>query len=175
MLAYFRGKSLVSRLIKWRTWGEYSHVAWIEPDGTIYESWHRREKGAIRNGVRKGFAGDLHTNGTPIDLYRAEMTDEQHAAFIAEMERRCRDPKAKYAFRAVIVGFIVRKFIKDYKMFCSELMMTGMVAAKKRFLINIAPEQASPVDCSRSPQQYYVGQWLSSDAFPLIDLPEGSR
>lgn len=175
MLAYFRGKSIVSKLIKWRTWGEYSHVAWIEPDGTIYESWHKKAKGADRNGVRKGLAGDLHTNGTPIDLYAVEMTDRQHAAFIAAMERLCKDPEAKYAFRAVVTGFMLRKFIKDAKLFCSELMLNGMISARVRFLINIAPEQASPVDCSHSPIQRYIGQWTSGGDFPQLPIPEGMR
>ena len=36
MLAYFDGKSFVSRLIKWRTWGKYSHVAWIVGKDFVY-------------------------------------------------------------------------------------------------------------------------------------------
>ena len=69
MLAFFKGKGLFSRLIRWRTWGIYSHVAWVEPDGTIYESWHRKDPITKRTGPRKGHIGDLHMNGTNVDLF----------------------------------------------------------------------------------------------------------
>ena len=35
---FYKGKSLVSKLIKWRTNGTYSHVS-IELDDIIYEAW----------------------------------------------------------------------------------------------------------------------------------------
>jgi len=187
MLAYFNGKSLVSKLIKWRTWGKYSHVGWIVdrdvtidfdgeplliPGGTIYESWHIKSKGAARNGFRKGRAGTLHKPGTPVDLYRVPFVNEaQHHALLRCFERMARDPNARYAFRAVITGFMLRKHIEDDLVFCSESMMLGFDACKLRMLINVEPKQVSPVDLSRSPVQHYHAHWLTGT--PWIHSLEG--
>jgi hypothetical protein len=35
----FRGKGVISTLIRWQTRGEYSHAALLMPDGMIVESW----------------------------------------------------------------------------------------------------------------------------------------
>lgn len=175
MIAYFRGKSLVSRAIRWRTWGDYSHVAWIVdkpvmvddkliPAGTIYESWHIQAAWDKRNGVRRGYAGDLHKPGTEVDLYTTKLPDEAEIELIRFFERLCADPHARYDFRGVISGFMLRKDTANSKRrwFCSELLMAGFFHVGKQFLLNIRPEQASPVDCSHSPDQQFVGRWETS-------------
>jgi hypothetical protein len=193
MIAYFRGKSFVSKVIRWRTWGKYSHVAWIVgrevafaddlgrrvviPAGTIYESWHKKDKGAPRNGVRKGFAGGLHKPGTPIDLYRVKITDLHHEHLIRTLEDKLKDPNAAYDWRAVISGFALRKRKANSasRLFCSELLMDAFRRIAYRFLINIAPEQTSPADMSHSPVQQFVATWHTDNAFPDFSLPEGWR
>ena len=184
MIGYFRGKSFVSKCIRWRTWGSFSHVAWIVerdiwiqlapgkklfvPRGTIYESWHRKAKGAKRNGARKGIAGDLHKPGTLVDLYKVNLSKKQEEKLIIALELWARDPKAKYALRAVLVGFSLRKNSAHNKhhIFCSDLLMHAFIAANFRFLINIKPFKTSPVDMSHSPKQHFIGQWKTATALP---------
>lgn len=191
MLAYFKGKSLVSKLIKWRTWGEYSHVGWINerdftlkdpetgkvvlfiPAGTIYESWHRKSKGAKRSGVRKGSAGDLHKPGTVVDLYAIEIDDDHYAELIMRMEEWVANPSAKYDFRGVISGFMLRKKSahSERRQFCSEFLMRCLIATRIRFLINIRPEQAAPMDMAHSPIQRFAGFWKTGSPLSRTSLP----
>ncbi|QBG47814.1 hypothetical protein EGM51_10580 [Verrucomicrobia bacterium S94] len=197
MIAYFKGKSLVSRLIKWRTWGDYSHVAWIVdrdfsfmhhgrhyfiPAGTIYESWHRKAKGASRRGVRKGVAGDLHTPGTEVDLEAIPLSDAKYIELILYFERKAADPKAKYGFRGVISGFTLRADHAHGRdsVFCSQLIMQGFRQIGYLFLKNIMPYQTSPVDMSHSPVQMSAGKWKTGTPWvrngrPVIQLKEGLR
>ena len=192
MIAYFKGKSFISRLIKWRTWGKYSHVAWIVDRefsfmhkgrhyvieaGTIYESWHKKSKGAKRRGVRKGIAGDLHKPGTEIDLEAIPLSDAEYQELILFFERKAADPKAKYGFRGVLSGFTLRKDKAHgkYSVFCSQLLMQGFAFIKFVLLRNIEPYQTSPVDMSHSPIARHVGTWLTGESFEALELPEGLR
>ena len=197
MLAYFKGKSFVSRLIKWRTWGKYSHVAWINerdflyvdlqgdsrhiPAGTIYESWHRKSKGAKRSGVRKGTAGDLHKPGTVVDLYAIEIDDAHYRELILLLEGWAANPDAKYDFRGVISGFSLRKAKahSNSRLFCSKYLMRCLIAIRIRFLINIDTWQTSPEDMSHSPIQRFVGSWKTGSPWSGTSLPlplqEGMR
>lgn len=198
MIAYFRGKSLVSRMIRWRTWGKYSHVAWIVdrdfdytdpngrkvliPAGTIYESWHRKAKGAKRSGVRKGVAGDLHKPGTSLDLYAIELDDAQNNELLQRLEDWANDPEAGYDFRGAISGFVVRKdrAHSDKRLFCSELLMRCFSPMGIRFLINIKPWQTAPEDMSHSPLQILIGGWSTGKPWlyyghPPFKLPVGWR
>lgn len=191
MIAYFKGKSFVSRLIKWRTWGKYSHVAWIvspsfdwswlDPEGApldvaiIYESWHRKAKGAKRAGVRKGVAGDLHKPGTVVDLYIVKVDLENYHLGIELAENVVNDPKAKYDFRGAISGFVLRKDSAHGRraVVCSRFCMWILDAMGIRFLINIEDYQTSPMDMAHSPAQRFVGTWKTGTPFPKIDIPEG--
>lgn len=192
MIAYFKGKSFISRLIKWRTWGKYSHVAWIVdrdvafmhhgrhyhiPAGTIYESWHKKSKGAARRGVRKGVAGDLHKPGTEVDLEAIELSDAHYQELILFFERKAADPRAKYGFRGVLAGFSLRKNSAHgkYTVFCSQLLMQGFAFIKFRLLKNIDPAQTSPVDMSHSPAQSFVATWHTGTPLPNYNLPDGLR
>ncbi len=192
MIAYFKGKSFFSRLIKWRTWGQYSHVAWIVdrdfdcrdqhgertiiPAGTIYESWIKKSEGAARSGVRKGMIGDLHTPGTPMDLYAIKISDQQYTRMIQELERWVQEPDAKYDFRAVLSGFILRKGSahSENRLFCSEFLMRVFRAASFRFLINIESYQTSPSDMSHSPNQLFVGERMTGSDLD-VSLRPGLR
>ena len=177
MIAYFKGKSLVSRLIRWRTWGVYSHVAWIEPDGTIWESWHRKGKGAKRNGVRRGVAGDLHKPGTMVDLYAIELSDDQHADLVAWLEWWAANPDASYDFKGVVAGFMLRKRSEhsNTRQFCSEVLMRCLRSVRFSLLINILPEQTAPMDMAHSPAQRFLGSWETGTPLPEIELLEGER
>lgn len=197
MLAYFKGKSFVSKLIRWRTWGTYSHVAWIVdrdfpyidlqgdpqtvPAGTIYESWHRKSKGTRRNGVRKGTAGDLHKPGTEVDLYAIEIDDAHYRELILLLEGWVANPDAKYDFRGVTAGFLLRKNSahSERRQFCSEFLMRCLIATRIRFLINIRPEQTAPMDMAYSPVQRFVGSWKTGTAWSrtslVLPLTKGMR
>lgn len=193
--AYFKGKSAVSVVIKKWTWSEYSHYAWINDrdfwltdletgekiqlikEGTIYESWHRKAKGAQRNGVRKGRAGDLHKPGTPVVLKSQPMTDEEYNIFLQEWEVYVADPAAWYDFRGVISGFLFRtkRAHSEFGQFCSEVGMRCLSAAGIRFLIDVEPFMVSPDHMATSPVQEEIYTWYTGFSFPHRNLPAGIR
>lgn len=62
-IAAYRGKSLLSRLIEWRTWGDVSHVALADLDrDMIVEAW-QPEVRMVRS------LSEGHTAGTVVELY----------------------------------------------------------------------------------------------------------
>ena len=39
MIALYKGTSALSRIIRWRTWSDYTHAAWVFQDGSVIEEW----------------------------------------------------------------------------------------------------------------------------------------
>lgn len=70
-IALYAGKSLVSRLIRWRTRSLYSHAALLMDDGTTIAAWHR---GGVRWHANLSVG---HTPGTRVDLFEVSMSDRQ--------------------------------------------------------------------------------------------------
>lgn len=164
MLAFFRGTSLVSRLIKWRTWGLYSHVGWVERDGTIRESWHKPDPVTGHNGPRKGLIGDLHVHGTVIDLFSVAMDGADHAALIAYMDD-CIRRGIRYDMRGVLGGFLLRRDQSedDGFMFCSDYMADAFNRIGRPLLARVPSWQVSPSDLSRSPLLKPVGTFVAGE------------
>jgi hypothetical protein len=173
MLAYFRGKSAVSKIIKWRTWGQYSHVGWVEPTGEIFESWHKKDPITGRNGPREGHIGDIHTAGTQVDLFAVKLTHAQHEDLLHAF-RFWIDQGHGYDFSAVLLGFTLRRnrSISQEKMFCSEYMQTGFKDISKPLLINCIAGQISPSTLSYSPLQTSVGSYITGQPWntPALSL-----
>jgi uncharacterized protein YycO len=144
MIALYRGKSLFSRLIRWATWSEYSHAAWLDDDtGRIVEAWRR--------GVVDTTLGGDHTPGTRVDCFAVEGEDHAHRTAIrsflwGEMGK-------PYDLRGVL-GFVTRRSgaQSPARWFCSELVFAAYALAGIPILARVAAHQVPPGWLAMSPR-----------------------
>jgi len=145
MIALYKGKSWLSKAIRWQTRGEYSHAAWLCPDGAVYEAWSR---GGV---VRSKDLSEIHTPGTEIDLFSVIVDGADVEMFLQDQVGK------KYDFRSV-TGFMTRRpeLPQDQdKWFCSELIFAAIAFAGVMLLHRVAPFEVSPKMISWSPRLYY--------------------
>jgi len=147
-LAFYRGRSLVSKAIKWFTRSEYSHVAYIAESGYVYEAWRPRVRKCVS--VHHG-----HTPGTILDLYRWNMTDTEELAFVQYLESKV---GARYDTRGVL-GFMSRRAgaQRDSRLFCSELLLDASRHAHAPLLRLVPSYAVSPGHLSSSPLLWGCG------------------
>ena len=150
MIALYRGRSWLSRAIRWRTWSVYSHAAWIDDDdGSLYEAWYPQ-------GVRH--LPDInvgHTPGTVVDLFGVVLTPEQKNGLRKWLTSQLGKPYDLWA----ILGFIWRLDIQDdSKWVCSELLYQGLLENGVELLASDTP--ASRV----SPGVFALSPFLSKKA-----------
>lgn len=143
LIGQYYGKSLVSRLIRWRTWSKVSHTAafFAGPQGyEVIEAWEGKVR---RQPWTKG-----HTPGTRIELYRVPCTPEQRRVFYAFLgEQEGKD----YDFFGIL-GFMVRARTESKKSwFCSELVFAAAQEAGINLLSRIEPYQVAPGTLDTSP------------------------
>ena len=77
LIALFRGRGLISALIRWQTRGRYSHAAIIQHGRVIIEAWAGK-------GVRK----TRLTDWRDVDVYEVPMSHAQRQAALAYAETR---------------------------------------------------------------------------------------
>ena len=147
-LGFYRGKSLVSKGIKWFTRSEYSHVSYISADGEVYEAWMPRVRKTANYNVG-------HKPGTVIDLYRWHMTHTQEQAFVQHLEGMV---GRRYDTRGVL-GFISRRAgaQRDSRLFCSELILDASRHAHSELIGRVPSYTVSPGHLSSSPLLWGCG------------------
>ena len=136
----FRGKGLISRLIRWQTNGDYSHAAIQFPDGTIYEAWHKPAKFRKRPPLKDWSNVEaFDIVGLPEDANKT-MRDwcERHLG-------------AKYDFNGVLRFLTRRRKKKDGKLFCSEAVFDCVRESGVYLLRRVMLAQVSPTVLSFSP------------------------
>jgi len=148
-LGFYRGRSLVSWCIKWFTRSEYSHVAYIDEMGRVYEAWSPKIR--VMPSIHQG-----HTPGTIIDLFRFELTLDQEAEFVQYLLSRI---DKQYDMRGVL-GFISRRAgaQREDRDFCSELILDASRAAGVPLLRLVPSYAVSPGHLSSSPLLWSCGQ-----------------
>ena len=136
----YRGRSIISRLIRFQTRSKYSHVAVMMDDGSAYEAW---QVGGVRH-IDSPFDG--HKKGTIIDVYRIlEPFDSLAVQEFIQLQLN-----AKYDFSSVL-RFVSRRHAKNNnKWFCSELALEAFSAGNLE-LLNAESGEMSPRDVSISP------------------------
>lgn len=135
MIAAYKGKSLISRLIRFFNWSEYSHISWVCDDGTEYEAWHI---GGVKH-VHK--FGQNHTKGTEVDLFDITLTKGQKDDLEKFLSSKV---GCKYDFQAIF-GFIIRDSIANKnKLFCSEYIFEAFKSIKISLLNNIEAYKVFP-------------------------------
>lgn len=142
-IGQYKGKSFISRAIKFATWGKYSHTAIILDDNYIVEAWQGSNSVRVIKSLSDG-----HKPGTPVDIYSARMGSEQERIFRAFVEAQV---GKKYDFWG-IAGFLRRKDLqRGESWFCSELFAAGCEKAGITLFNNLRPSQTSPSMITRSP------------------------
>lgn len=136
----FKGKGVISRLIRWQTNGQYSHAALQLPDGKIIEAWHKPAEVRVRPPLK---------DWSNVDAFDVEgMTAKQWtlAAQWAQMQIG-----KKYDFSGVF-RFVTRwRKEQDDKWFCSELVFAALKYAGVNLLERVQASQVSPTVLSFSP------------------------
>lgn len=135
----FRGRGVISTLIRWQTRGPYSHAAFLLPDGRVLESWQGK-------GVR--LRAPL-TDWEGADAYYIPgMTDEQWEIAI---DYALDQIGKKYDYWAIIRFISRHNMPKNDNWFCSELVFDSLSEAKVPLLHRIAGWAVSPGLLSFSP------------------------
>jgi uncharacterized protein YycO len=153
VILLYKGKSFVSKLIKWQTFGPYSHAAWWLRDGTVIEAWH---KGGV---THNDSPATLHTPGTEIDVFSIPGIDDfaVEQFLISQVGR-------KYDFAPVLRGFIFRvKRDNPDKWFCSELVHAACDAAGTQLLHRVPDWKIPPTLLSYSPLLVPEGTLITRD------------
>lgn len=144
-LVFYKGKGLISRLIRWQTRGQYSHVGVQLPDGTVMEAWH---VGGVRHNAGLGTAHEL---GTEVDVFLVEHLTKTETGRVIDFMRT--KLGHGYDFRSV-ARFLSRQDEREEdrdKWFCSELVAAAFEAAGVK-LLTAPPSRISPEVLSWSPR-----------------------
>ena len=141
MIALYRGKSLLSRLIRWFTWSPYSHAAWICRDGSVIEAWSK--------GVRRAASlGEAHMAGTPVEIFALDLDAQQHAEIEKFLTKQLGQ---KYDWWGIL-GFLPRRVMENHDAwFCSELVTKALNAAGVWPLLRIPACRITPGLLALSP------------------------
>lgn len=139
-VALFRGKGIISALIRWQTWSKYSHAAIVMPDGYIVEAWHTGP------GVRR----KLPSSTDGVDIFNIQgLTEDQSA--IAE-KFALDQIGTKYDYFGVFRFLNRRKVGDNGRWFCSELVYAALKNAGVHLLSpDTEPSRVSPGLLGRSP------------------------
>jgi hypothetical protein len=108
----YKGTSLMSKLIKFRTGGEYSHIA-IGIDGWVYEAW----VGAGSSGVVKSRSPyGYHTKDTQFEVLEVPMNNKANFKIFLEGQ-----VGKEYDWRAILSFAFNWNKNNPNEWFCSEL------------------------------------------------------
>lgn len=134
----FRGRGVISTLVRWQTRSIYSHAALLLPNGQILESW----QGA---GVRVRSLSDW----SGVDCFRVQgMTGDQWGQALRFAYRQI---GAGYDYISV-ARFVSRRNAPDNgRWFCSELVAAALQVAGVQLLARVDPAEVSPAMLSWSP------------------------
>ena len=139
ILMAFKGKSLLSKAIQFRTNGPYSHIAYMVHKNSYILGNVPLAIEAWRGWVRVADVNYSHSQGTPYDVFEIHTTTPQLMAFESFLSKQI---YKKYDFMAML-NFICNKYYdptvpndgievwnnKD-KWFCSELIAKGLIDAE---------------------------------------------
>jgi len=165
-IALYKGKSWVSKAIRWFTRGDYSHAAFrfdshsaevghklqgqcpfsklhLFGEGCVVEAW----QGGVKNSIS---IDSLHTPGTPVDIFSLvdPLSDDQEARILRALDTQIGDP---YSYLNII-RFLTRKpGDEDGSWFCSELCFQDLLDAGRPLFSNTEAWEVPPHWIARSP------------------------
>ena len=151
MIGLYKGTSMISTLIKWRTWSEYSHVSWINEDGSVIEAW--------TDGVcQRKSIHEAHRPGTQIDIFDVKMSLEQKARIKLFLKGEI---GKKYDYRGVMKFISRRSGDNQDRWFCSELIAAAFNFADVPLLVRIPVYKIYPGLLAYSPLLRPLGPTLT--------------
>lgn len=136
----FKGKGIISRLIRWQTNGQYSHAAIQLPDKRIIEAWHKPNRVRLRGPLQ---------DWSNVDTFDVEGMDAAQWTMASSWLHR--QIGKKYDFNGVFRFLSRRRKDKDDKWFCSELVFHCVKEGGIDLLERIKGAQVSPTVLSFSP------------------------
>jgi uncharacterized protein YycO len=150
ILAY-KGKSWISKIIRWKTRSEYSHVAIELDDGSVVEAWHIG--GVAHN---KDFT-TVHTKGTEVDVFEiiGEFNETEAEAFALSQVGK------KYDFSTIGRFISGRTEPKDGEWICSEFDFVVVAKGGVYLLERIPAPHISPGQLITSPLLKYIEKRIS--------------
>jgi hypothetical protein len=160
MIAAYRGVSLVSRAIRWFSREVYSHISWIEFDGSEFEAW-------VQGVTYTPTFGAAHTPGTEIDLFHVGLAGHEHVALLTFLRQQI---GKRYDWRGV-AKFLTRRPespVDQDRWFCSELVFASLLAAGAPPLLRVEPWKVSPAMLVYSPMLWHVGTVHAGDPIETL-------
>jgi hypothetical protein len=121
----FRGRGLMSTLIRWQTRSQYSHAALLAPNGTMIESW---QGAGVRVKALPVATSDFQ-GIEPFGVVGMEAGEWRQAIAWARGQVGC-----GYDYRGVLRFVSRRKALPDRRWFCSELVYAALALAGNRLL-----------------------------------------
>jgi hypothetical protein len=158
MIALYKGTSLISKLIRWRTWSDYSHAAWIRDNGEVIEAW--TDGVCKRSSIHVG-----HTPGTKIELFTVELTLTQKMNLECFLDRQI---GKSYDWRGIGKFISRRDGNNQDRWFCSELVAAAFKHAGVPLLLRIPVYKIDPGMLSYSPLLQHTGTAIVMDPVPLV-------
>lgn len=158
----YKGVSLLSRLIQWRTWSPWTHVA-IELDtGEVIDAW--------KEGVR--LIAHPYVGHDPETIVEAFSFDHTRAQYAAISDYLMGHLGSRYDYRAVL-RFISRRDPQreNGAYFCSELVALAFVAAGIPLQERAPAHRLSPGDLMMSPRLAHAGYYGTADDY-FVAEPE---
>jgi len=164
MIAAYQGISAMSRAIRFLNWSKYSHISWVDPDGSETEAW--------THGIRRlETAHTDHAPNTVVDLFDVELTQGELDGlrrFLAEQEGK------GYDFRGVL-HFVSRRPERagdQERWFCSEVVFAGFAHIRKPLLLRVPAYKVYPGMLVYSPRLVHVRTIRLHDTNPGNDRPQ---
>lgn len=141
-----RGSSLVSRLIRWHSRGEYSHASIVLPDGRHFES--REGKGVL---CHPKFTLTNQTEQVDRFILKQPLNEQELNYLTAYLEAQV---GKKYDW-PMVLGFLSRSEHEGHesggKWFCSELVYAALLATGRPLLATHESWRIDPATLGLSP------------------------
>lgn len=116
LIAQYRGKSVISKIIRWQTRSIWSHSAIVFPKYTLIEAWHIGGVKSVQSNSLVECLSANHTPGTMVDLFSLDLNEENAISFLIKQVGK------QYDF-SLLCNFLTRKPAEvNNKWICSELV-----------------------------------------------------
>ncbi len=136
----FRGRGIISRVIRFRTRSEYSHVAILTPGLMIIEAWQRA---GVRTRTLASLGDTDRIEAFSVPSMTLEQWKDCHEWMLGKVG-------LKYDYGNVLRFLLRTEPRADERWFCSELVFAGLVHSGTELLRSLA-SLVSPHDISLSP------------------------
>lgn len=142
IIGLHRGNSVIGKLIRWQTRGDYSHASFLLPTGLFVEAREFIGVRALRHMPE--------VKGEAVDLFTVEATEEQITA-ISDFALEQLGKPYDYTMVARFVSRRPESRASSGKWFCSELVFAALAQAGIHLLRNTEAWEVSPGLLARSP------------------------